>query len=201
MLDKIYPTLEENGENISPAVQFRLQKICELQQMLERERDLRTQLYKKYKRAVNIVDGVDSGLNSVALGSAGFGMYLLASGILAPLGFAAGGVSVFCCGLNFVGKAVAGALRVKVEKHNAIRNIADTKLNTIYDLVSKALRDNTISDDEFNLVLSEYEKFKKMKEEVRVKTIKYISTKKQSEKKTDGVREAILEEMLKKLGK
>ena len=44
----------------------------------------------------------------------------------------------------------------------------DKKLNVISDLVSKALDDETISDEEFSLVLSELDKFFDKKEKIRL---------------------------------
>ena len=54
--------------------------------------------------------------------------------------------------------------------------IASTKLDTISSHISKALSDNKITDDEFRLILEELEKYKVMKEEIRTKTKKKITT-------------------------
>ena len=62
----------------------------------------------------------------------------------------------------------------KAEKHEKIKVIAETKFDTINGLISKALTDNTISDEEYTLTLSEVIKYRKMKEEVRSKTRKSI---------------------------
>ena len=49
-------------------------------------------------------------------------------------------------------------------------------LDTITSHVSKALSDNKVIDEEFQLILEELEKYKVMKEEVRSKTKKKIAT-------------------------
>ena len=64
----------------------------------------------------------------------------------------------------------------KDEKHEKIKTIASVKLDTIASYVSKALRDNKVTDEEFLLILEELEKYKVMKEEVRSKTKKKIAT-------------------------
>ena len=64
----------------------------------------------------------------------------------------------------------------KAEKHEKIKTIASTKLDTIVSHVSKALSDNKVTDEEFPLILEELEKYKVMKEEVRSKTKKKIAT-------------------------
>ena len=64
----------------------------------------------------------------------------------------------------------------EAEKHEKIKTIASTKLNTIALHISKALSDNKVTDEEFQLILEELEKYKVMKEEVRSKANKKIAT-------------------------
>ena len=64
----------------------------------------------------------------------------------------------------------------KAEKHEKIKTIASAKLDTIASHVSEALSDNKVTDEEFKLILEELEKYKVMKEEVRSKIKKKIST-------------------------
>ena len=61
--------------------------------------------------------------------------------------------------LFIVGGFVGRHLILKAEKHRKIKLLADKKFNLIIDLVSKALDDETISDEEFSLVLSKLDKF------------------------------------------
>ena len=64
----------------------------------------------------------------------------------------------------------------KAEKHEKIKMIASTKLNTIASHISKALSFNKVTDEKFQLILEELEKYKVMKEEGRSKTKKKIAT-------------------------
>ena len=66
--DKIYPRLSEDGQN------YRLQKISEIEKQLIREKDARKALYKKYKRGVNLTDGVDTALIPESVVMAGIGL-------------------------------------------------------------------------------------------------------------------------------
>ena len=52
--------------------------------------------------------------------------------------------------LFIVGGFVSRCLIIKAEKHRKIKLLADKKLNVLSDLVSKALVDETISDEEFS---------------------------------------------------
>jgi dsDNA-specific endonuclease/ATPase MutS2 len=59
---------------------------------------------------------------------------------------------------------------LKAQKHIRITMLAESKINTISDHISKALKDNHVSDDEFALIMSELTEFYQMKDEIRTKT-------------------------------
>ena len=48
--------------------------------------------------------------------------------------------------------------------------LAVSTLNTISSLTSKALTDDSISDEEYSLILLEFETFTRMKEGLRIKS-------------------------------
>lgn len=153
----LYPELStEDGQN------YRLQKISEIENTLIKERDNRQSLYKKYKRGINITDGVDTGLISTSVIFAGVG---LAVPIMFPLEIAA----VVCGSLGACVKLVRRRITSKARKHYEIKTMAESKLNSIKDLISKALTDGEISENEFKLVLDELEKYNKMKDSIRSK--------------------------------
>ena len=60
-------------------------------------------------------------------------------------------------------------LHTKTQRHDQIRTIAGSKLNSMKDLISKALQDGQISDVEFKAILHDVERFNTMKEEICVK--------------------------------
>ena len=60
-------------------------------------------------------------------------------------------------------------MSLKIEKHEKIAMLALSSLNTISSLMSKALTDDTISDEEYSLILLEFETFTRMKEDLRIK--------------------------------
>ena len=64
-------------------------------------------------------------------------------------------------------KLVGRRLQVKARKHDLIRGLAESKLNTIADRSSVALNENKITDEEFRLILSEVDKYNQMKAEIR----------------------------------
>ncbi len=55
----------------------------------------------------------------------------------------------------------------KLEKHEEIYILAISKLNSINDLISKALEDGKINDQEYKMILSEYDKYIELKNTIR----------------------------------
>jgi len=103
----------------------------------------------------------------VVTGTVGAG--LLASGI----GFVPGLVLEAFTGaaglLDVAGVAVSRRCSAKAAKHEAVRLLASSKLNTVHSHIAKALEDCNISDDEYKLVLEEVQKYHAMKEKIRRK--------------------------------
>ena len=151
------------------AQSYRLQKINEIQKEIATERDKRANLSKKYHRAVRVIAGVDNVfvVFSMVLGATGIGV--LSTIIAAPIAIAMEGAALGIGLLSIVGSQTNKKLSMKAEKHEKIKTLADAKLNTISDLISKALADDRISDEEYSLILSELDKFNQMKEEIRSK--------------------------------
>ena len=57
--------------------------------------------------------------------------------------------------MGFWIKIVRRKLMSKAQKHGKIKVIADSKINSIKDLISKALQDGQIRDSEFKMLLCE----------------------------------------------
>ena len=154
----LYPELTE-----IPNIQnYRLQKISEIEKTLINERDDRKSLYKKYKRALNISDGVDTGLISASI--------ILASlGIVIPIMFPMTISAAICGGLGMCVKLIRRKLITKTQKHSNIKTIAESKINSVKDIVSKSLQDGDISDIEFKMVLNEMENYLTLKKENKEK--------------------------------
>ena len=55
-------------------------------------------------------------------------------------------------------------MSLKIEKHEKIAMLAVSSLNTISSLISTALTDDSISDEEYSLILLEIATFTRMKD-------------------------------------
>ena len=56
----------------------------------------------------------------------------------------------------------------KVTKHEKTVSVCESKINSLKDRISKALADDRISDEEFENILAEMEKYHEMKKDIRV---------------------------------
>ena len=72
--------------------------------------------------------------------------------------------------LRVVGNQAIKNLFLKIEKQEKIAMLATSSLNTISSLISKALSDGSISDEEYSLILLEFKTFTWMKEDLREKS-------------------------------
>ena len=79
--------------------------------------------------------------------------------------------SLFTGALSLLGNNVAKILTKKCDKHEKIKILALSKINTINDHISKALIDDKVTDAEYQLILSEYQKYLHMKEEIRTNSV------------------------------
>ena len=166
--NNIYPQLPEESSKVNPS-DFRLQRSCVELKKMEDEEKHSEKVLKKYKRARGIFTktSVGSGVLSIILSGSGLTTSLTGIGIVVgvPLG-ALGGVS----GLVSIGSAIASKrLSHKVSKHEQTFALAKAKTNTVKELVSKAMNDKNITDEEFALILREVEKFYILKQSIRRK--------------------------------
>ena len=72
--------------------------------------------------------------------------------------------------LRIVGNRAIKKMSLKIEKHEKIAMLSVSMLNTISSLISKALSDKSISDEEYSLILLEFETFTRMKEDLKIKS-------------------------------
>ena len=186
MKDKVYPELPTIRENPSaPVVNggaddrghgYRLKIIREVQEFLEKEFKQREALNKKYLRIAKILNTVDNGLITITLGAEGVGGVLLLTGVGAPFAAALAIGGVVTGAISLIGNFFCRKVTFKAMKHKEIRALAAGNLKIITSRISKALTDDFISNEEFNLILEVMNKYKEMKEEIRNNTKKKLKT-------------------------
>ena len=82
----------------------------------------------------------------LTLGGGAGGIGLLSTVIAAPAVLAVEGVLLFTGFLSIIGKYSVKKSMSKAGKHEKIKTIASTKLDTIASHISKALSDNKVTD-------------------------------------------------------
>ena len=161
----IYPNLTTNRSNDQ---QFRLHKINEIKNYFLaeiRERELMSKSISKYIAFLNYFD---KSLNVLAIlwGSISIASFAIVIG--APAEIIGTSCSfTFSITSGFV-KRVLKTIRNKKKKHNKAFMPARSKLNSIESKISKALVDNEISHEDFEIVINEEKKYWELKESIRM---------------------------------
>ena len=110
---------------------------------------------------------IDNCLGVTATGLCITGVSLLSRIVVAPAVIGIEALSIVMGLLRVVGNREIKKKSLKIEKHEKIAMLAVSTLNTISSLISKALSDNSISDEIYSLILLEFETFTRMKEDLR----------------------------------
>ena len=110
------------------------------------------------------------GVTAIGWGITGGG--LLSTIVAAPSVIEMEAVTIVMGLIRVVGNRAIKKMLLKVAKHEKIPMLAISALNTINSLISKALSDDSISDEEYSLILLEFETFTRMKEDLRIKSKK-----------------------------
>ena len=174
----LYPNIDEFQARVQSEVQqsskkddegktFRLKRISDIREFLEKEFETRGRYRRRYKSVYNTAIYVNAaaGLTSVASSISSAATAATGIGIIAsvPLGFTA--VATGC--LSVVSAGISKILLKKVEKHQEIKLIAASKLSSVNGLVSKALQDGNISNEEYQIILQEMESYRDHKSQIR----------------------------------
>ena len=172
MGSNVLPSVPQEESSLYPQLSphdFRMQKVNEVTAALNAEVVHYRAVAKKYKHAKKVANWTTAGstLISTAVSSASLASALSVVGLPAaiPLGGVGGAFALASSGLMIAGKK----LDSKIKKHEKIVSLAITKRDTAWRLHSKALADNKISDNEFQLIMKEFEQYNVLKEAIRAK--------------------------------
>ena len=125
---------------------------------------------KKMKR-FNIITGIaDTDLITSTVITGGISTASFASGVGFPFGIALSGTSLLLSLATAMTQKPFKISTVKQEKHDAIKLLAQSKLDSVANIISQAMQDGDISPTEFHKVLQEVEKYRKLKADIRNQT-------------------------------
>ena len=186
--EKIYPPIPATAPpDHLESQDYRLRKIDELENFLRKEVESRDKLTKRFKRratATTFSDGsVIAAITALEIAS----IVTLTTGVGIPLSLVLASTGLFLGLGSGVIHKTQKIFDSKAKKHDKIKTLAESKLDTIAGLVSKAVEDSHIDHQEYQLILKEVEHYRVMKEEIRTK----------SKKTTDAISTEQREEILK----
>ena len=119
-------------------------------------------------KQLNAITGtVDTDLITSTVIAGGISIAAFASGVGLPVGISLNGTRL----LLFLDAAITrkpfNIFFIKQEKHDAIKLLARTKLNSISNVISQEMQDGDSYPIEFHKVLQEVEKYHKLKADIR----------------------------------
>ena len=155
---KIYPTLEPSAppsQEVNPQT-YRLAKISEIEAYFLDEIDAREKLAKKIKLFSTITAVLDTSLITTTAITGGISIAALASGIGLPLA-------------TTITRKTISIFNSKEKKHDDIRLLAQSKLDSISEAISQAIQDKNVSPTEFHKILQETENYRKLKADIRTR--------------------------------
>ena len=172
--DKIYPEAPKDGKA------FRLQQSCRVLENLEKEAKHYASVRKKYKRCLNFLSRISTSTGTLSFCLSGSGVGTAFSGVGLLLAASLGGLGLICGVASVIAGKAGKKVSRKVTKHEKTVSVCESKINSLKDRISKALADDMLSDEEFNNILAEMEKYHEMKKDIRHK-FKKNKTKKTAE--------------------
>ena len=118
-----------------------------------------------------------------------------------PVGIALSGTSLLLYIATAITQKSFKIFIVKQEKHDAIKLLAQSELDSIANIISQAMQDGDISPTEFHKVLQEVKKYRKLKADIRNQAKAKVNkiTKEQREEILEQGRKEGKEDILQKL--
>ena len=196
---KLYLQLQE--DKATPLDTFWLAHITEEIKFLESELAVYSKCRRRYSFCYSALFYVNTSSSIVSTGCSVSSLGLFTSGIgsflAIPLLGVGLGAGVISAGVGIASRKVL----LKVQKHEAITALVSAKLSSLKMIVSKALEDKQISDEEFKRVQDDIENYKMLKRQIQNKTLEgqVVDTEKIKQDFLEQGRKLGIEEILGKL--
>ena len=166
--NNVYPKLDRS---LSEDQKFRLNKINEIKDYLVAEIKERESMSKRLSKYIAFFNYFDKSLIVLSVTTGGISIPSFATVIGASIGVVSVSFSLaFSISTGLI-KKLLKTTRNKKKKHNKIVMLARSKLNSIDSKISKALKNNEIEHEGFVTIIDEEEKYKELKESIRMMNI------------------------------
>ena len=148
---KIYPDLNPTAPQ-EPQT-YRLKKLTKIEAYLLDEIEVRKRLAKKMKQFNTITGIVDTRLITSTVITGGISIAAFASGAGLPVSIALSGTSLLLSLATVITRKSFKTFTLKQEKHDSIKLLAQSKLDSRTNTISQSMQDGDISPTEFHKVL------------------------------------------------
>ena len=122
------------------------------------------------KRFNTITSIIETGLIISTVITGGISIAAFASGVGLPVGITLSGTSLLLSLVTAITQKYFKTFTVNQEKHSVIKLLAQSKLDSIANIISQAMQDGDISSIEFHKELQDVEKYRKLKADIRNQT-------------------------------
>ena len=122
------------------------------------------------KRFNTITSIIETGLIISTVITGGISIAAFTSGVGLPVGIALSGTSLLLSLVTAITQKYFKTFTVNQEKHSVIKLLAQSKLDSIANIISQAMQDGDISSIEFHKELQDVEKYRKLKADIRNQT-------------------------------
>ena len=173
--EKLYPTLPSAPRPDESHI-YRLKKIEEVEVFLRAEISERERLYKKFKRHATTTQILDHTLITATVITGSGSIVTLCTGVGLPASIALASVSLILSLTTAITRKTNKIYDAKSKKHDKIAILAQTKLDSIHDDVSKAITDGHVDSIEFQRIIQEKQRYLLLKQEIRHKTKRVTDT-------------------------
>ena len=159
-------------------------------------------MQKKKKKEFNTITGiVETSLITSAVINGEVSTAAFTSVVGLPVGIVLGVTSLASSLGTVITRKSSKTLTVKQAKFNSTKLLAQSKLDSITNIISQAMQDGDISSTEFHKVLQEVEKYRKLKADIRNQSKAKVkqTSKKQREELLEQGRKEGKEDFLRKI--
>ena len=133
--------------------------MTEIEAYLLSEIEVREWIAKKMKRFNTITGILDTGLITSAVITGGISIAAFAGGVGLPVGIALSGTSLLLSLATVITRKSSKTFTVKQENRNAIKLLAQSKSDSIANIILQTMPDGDISSIEFYKPLKEVEQY------------------------------------------
>ena len=158
---------EIDKTKLTDQTKFRLNQISEIENYFDSELNQGKLCSEKLSNFFSAFDYIDKILTALSATVGGIYIVSHATVIGAPVRIASAGFTIVFSLTTGIIKKLLSIIRNKKKKHDKILMLAKSKLNSTETLVSQALINMEISNEEFNTIMEDKDKYEKMKENLR----------------------------------